>query len=454
MCHPLGVVLTGLAAPAGAGILLALALVTLGAVWPAPRALTVGTAGLLYVIYALRHVFNSHGDQHTTVVSGLQGGGELVPAPLLPALLLPLLVLVQLTAGVISAPSAASAYDVTSNLLLLTSYAAFFAFAYGSTTNTRVFHAFAALLLLLGTAEGLYGLLNLLSGNERLLIYERWAYPHSATGTLVNRNHFAYLIEMSLPLALASGLLFAPVQRDTRRSTDSEATARRIMAVTATTVLGLALIFSRSRMGIFSLLAAAATIGAASALLRPRAGGRSRKGYALPALLVLALGGFALVIGIDPVLERFFRIPQDLEHGRLPIWKAALAMWREAPLLGHGWGSYESLWPAWAGRPTGLHYKHAHNEYLQVLAEGGLAGATVVAWALWLFGRRVLRALSRPLTHAQRAVTVALATGITSVAFHSAADFGLRIPGVALVFALVVALFVRVTDDPELVDRA
>ena len=448
MCHPLGVVLTGLAAPAGAGILLALALVTLGAVWPAPRALTIGTAGLLYVIYALRHVFNSRRDKHTTVVSGLQGGGQLVPALLLPAL-----VLVQLTVGVVSTPSAASLQDVTSNLLLLTAYAAFFAFACGSTTNTRVFHAFAALLLLLGTAEGLYGLLNLLSGNERLLIYERWAYPHSATGTLVNRNHFAYLIEMSLPLALASGLLFAPVQRDTRRSTDSEATARRIMAVAATTVLGLALIFSRSRMGIFSLLAAAATIGAASALLKPGSG-RSRKGYALPALLVLVLGGFALVIGIDPVLERFFRIPQDLEHGRLPAWQAAIAMWREAPLLGHGWGSYESLWPAWAGRPTGLHYKHAHNEYLQVLAEGGLAGAAVVAWALWLFGRRVLRALSRPLTHAQRAVTVALATGITSVAFHSAADFGLRVPGVALVFALVVALFVRVTDDPELVDRA
>jgi len=206
-------------------------------------------------------------------------------------------------------------------------------------------------------------------------------------------------------------------------------------------------------MGIFSLLAAAATVAAANALLKPGSG-RSRKGYALPALLVLVLGGFALVIGIDPVLERFFRIPQDLEHGRLPIWKASLAMWREAPLLGHGWGSYESLWPAWAGRPTGLHYKHAHNEYLQVLAEGGLAGAAVVAWALWLFGRRVLRALSRPLTHAQRAVTVALATGITSVAFHSAADFGLRVPGVALVFALVVALFVRVTDNPELVDRA
>ncbi len=148
MCHPLGVVLTGLAAPAGAGILLALALVTLGAVWPAPRALTIGTAGLLYVIYALGHVFNSRSSQHTTVVSGLQGGGELVPA-----LLLPLLVLVQLTVGVVSTPSAASLQDVTSNLLLLTAYAAFFAFACGSTTNTRVFHAFAALLLLLGSAS-------------------------------------------------------------------------------------------------------------------------------------------------------------------------------------------------------------------------------------------------------------------------------------------------------------
>jgi O-antigen ligase len=190
-------------------------------------------------------------------------------------------------------------------------------------------------------------------------------------------------------------------------------------------------------------------------MLRPRSGHRQTaraRRWALPGLLALVLGGFALVIGIDPVLERFFHIPQDLEQGRLPAWQAALAMWRDAPLLGHGWGSYESLWPAYADHPTGLYFQHAHNEYLQLLAEAGLAGAAVIAYLLFLFVCRTVRTLSRSLSHAQRSVIVALAIGITSIVFHSATDFGLRIPAVAFMFTLLVALFVRVTDHPSLVD--
>jgi hypothetical protein len=48
---------------------------------------------------------------------------------------------------------------------------------------------------------------------------------------------------------------------------------------------------------------------------------------------------------------------------------------------------------------------------------------------------------------------VALGIAIVSVLFHSAADFGLRIPGLAFTFALVAALFSRVTEDPSLIER-
>jgi putative inorganic carbon (HCO3(-)) transporter len=59
---------------------------------------------------------------------------------------------------------------------------------------------------------------------------------------------------------------------------------------------------------------------------------------------------------------------------RLAHWQAALAMWRDHPWLGVGFGNYAALYPAYAvGRwldPLG----HAHNYYLNVGAEAGLVG--------------------------------------------------------------------------------
>jgi putative inorganic carbon (HCO3(-)) transporter len=59
---------------------------------------------------------------------------------------------------------------------------------------------------------------------------------------------------------------------------------------------------------------------------------------------------------------------------RLAHWQAALAMWRDHPWLGVGFGNYAAIYPAYAvGRwldPLG----HAHNYYLNVGAEAGLVG--------------------------------------------------------------------------------
>lgn len=425
--------------------LIACALLSLGAVKPMPFNLLTLAVGIAFVgsMIASRRGATNRQISYTA---------EFRKAT--PLTIITLLPVIQLCLHSIN-PGESDRYATLTAGRLLVALLLFYMMASAATREPGMFRVMFFSLLAVMFAEGLYGLLNLLSGNERLLFYERSPIPTYATGTLTNRNHFAYLMEMSLPLALVSGLMFVPLQRDTRRSTDSETTAWHILAVTATVVLGLALVFSQSRMGIFSLLAAGVTIGVASALLRPRS--RPRRmvrthRWALPAVFTLTLLSFSLVIGIGPVLERFFDIPQDLEQGRMPAWQPALAMWRDAPMLGHGWDNYKSLWPAYANHPTGLYYRHAHNEYLQLLAETGLAGAAIVAYPLFLFARRTVGALSRPLSHAQRSVTIALAAGITSIVFHSTTDFGLRIPGVSFTFILIVALFVRITEDPSLID--
>lgn len=70
-----------------------------------------------------------------------------------------------------------------------------------------------------------------------------------------------------------------------------------------------------------------------------------------------------------------------LSRSRLPVWTAAVAIFRDAPLLGHGPGSFPSLY-ALVSSYRELDIPHAHNLILQVLDESGLLGGALLAWLL------------------------------------------------------------------------
>src|SRR5205807_3245483 len=89
--------------------------------------------------------------------------------------------------------------------------------------------------------------------------------------------------------------------------------------------------------------------------------------------------------------------PADTAASRMFIWRTALSMWRAHPVLGTGIGVFNAAYSAY--RPPGVRATYAvlrvpgsaHNDYIQVLAETGVAGAVLVA----LVGALVLRALVR-----------------------------------------------------------
>ncbi|MBF0171105.1 MAG: hypothetical protein HQK87_08465, partial [Nitrospinae bacterium] len=62
-------------------------------------------------------------------------------------------------------------------------------------------------VMFVGLAEAVYGLFNTLSGTEMIGWMKKEAYLGDVTGTYVNRNHFAGLMEIAIPVAI--GLLIA-----------------------------------------------------------------------------------------------------------------------------------------------------------------------------------------------------------------------------------------------------
>ena len=428
--------------------LIVLALILLGAQRPALRWIVVVTAMLVCMVPAVASLRRR----------GLQTAGEwlhgthpllVVALPALAALQVGL----QATLGSSNGPLA----DMIAEASRFTALALFYLLVRCAAADRRATAVLIGALAVIGAVEASYGLLNLLAGNEKLLFFKRQAYFHSATGTLVNRNHFAYLIELLLPATLAY-LYLDPraIAGRTDRTPASEQTARSVLLATMCVVEALALLFSRSRMGIVCFLVACSTMLALSRAVAPAhqlQGHAPRKGRATGILLVAGAITVALAIGIDPVLERFAHLGRDVGEGnRLDIWRATIAMAADHPILGHGLGTFEALLPGYRPMPTGLFYDHAHNDYLEILAEGGVVGVAVVAAIIIAFVRRLLGVLAQPLTTTQRQVLFWLGTAIVSVLLHSTADFGLRITAVAFTFVYVAALFSRVSENPELID--
>jgi len=429
---------------------LTLSLIPLGSASPQGRNFAVLIVSLVFLFALIRMLVKRSFAQVLLVPGG---------APHALLLTIPLLPLCQALLFSTVATTGAPLQALWQSVWLMTSIALYYVMAHATATDLRGVKWLLAGLVVLMSAEALYGILNLLSGNDYLLIYRRWAYPESATGTVVARSHFAFLMEMGVPIGAAFAVLFS---HDALRSGEkaSEESARRAFVGAGVAAMVLALLLSRSRLGVLSLVAAATLVLGLDRSLRAASRGDekaegSRRGRMTTVLLVTALAAVvaAAFIGLEPLVERFGRLSTDFRNGRLPLWSAAAAMFADRPILGHGWGAYGNLLSSYREQPTGFMYLHAHNEYLEVAADAGIVGLVLLTVFLALFIRRLVRALQTPMSEEAHSVVIGLGIAITSILIHSVADFGLRVPGIAFAFATVTALFLRVTATPDLFEH-
>jgi hypothetical protein len=104
------------------------------------------------------------------------------------------------------------------------------------------------------------------------------------------------------------------------------------------------------------------------------------------------IGGAALLLALWGLGVAGVGHPEQLGAGsaqRVHIWRAAFeALYGPAAVIGHGPGSTIAVLPgqpdfaaAWLSVPS--YIEHAHNEPLQVLLDGGLILAGLLAWGLW-----------------------------------------------------------------------
>lgn len=298
----------------------------------------------------------------------------------------------------------------------------------------------AAPLLVLGIAEALIGAVQ---------AYLQGAGEAAAgvSGTYVNENHYAALLEMTMPLVLAAGAAvyragFLPHARPAAPAIKASA----LMGCGALMLAALAA--SQSRMAFLGALCSLAVMGVISItaveqrVYRPvPIGRRLLAGGAVFA----AVGLLFILVPPKALIERYGLLAGkggEIGDARIGIWSESIPMAKAYPIVGCGLGAYESGFMRFKKVAPMFRVDFAHNDYLQILVELGLVGLAI---GLALVVRIVSRVLRVALFHKESygwELAVGLTGAITALLLHSGADFNLYIPANAMTLAWICGLAV------------
>lgn len=253
----------------------------------------------------------------------------------------------------------------------------------------------------------------------------------------VNKNHFAYLMEMAFGLGLGI-LLSGTVKKD-----------RVLIYVALLFPIWTGLVLANSRGGILAMLTQ--VVVAALLLLNSSELPKFGRSFALKAALIMALVAGVSIgtiwVGGDRLASNFEATSREFSPettttqgaSRNEIWRASLKMFAASPFLGVGFGGYWIGITAYHNASGLMTPQEAHNDYLEILSSGGVVGFAIAVWFVVAVSRLARQNLAVD-TGYQRAVRLGAVLGIAGVAAHSLVDFGLHIITNALVFITLIML--------------
>jgi O-antigen ligase len=280
-------------------------------------------------------------------------------------------------------------------------------------------------------------------GDDFMLIpfLQRFEYGRRASGFYICPNHLAGLLEV-LGIFGLSLVCWArwPVWG-------------KLLVLYATCVCYLGLILTASRGGYISTAGSIVVFLTLSLLVLRRVDKRAfaRIGLTLTiaAFVVLAVGWVAA----DKTLfsnDRVHTLPEETNDLRLDLWKTALEQWKLEPTLGTGSGTYLFYGRRFRSDRMDRDPVEVHNDYLHLLCEYGIAGATLfllflgahlhLGWRNFrqLGPRRV--AVSGRFRSNSMALQIGALAAVGAYLVHSVFDFNLHIPANALLLAFVFGL--------------
>jgi O-antigen ligase len=281
-------------------------------------------------------------------------------------------------------------------------------------------------LLILGTTLSLVGILQYFG-----VLVHPWWLGYKLSATFVNKNHFAGYINMIIPFAI------------TRIYLNREA-GKRMLVVYCLIVMFLTILLTFSRGGWISLLLSSTFL--CLVLIDPQ---KKKLKWAAASFFLVPIAFLLFAdVGVKNI-ENISKPEGSYAYKRqgeinIPvrrrIYRSTVSMIEDHWVLGCGPGSFATVFPRY--RVAGLDFRvdYAHNDYLQIAAELGLAALPLLFLIIWSTLKAAWIKARSATSETEKGTTLAAMAGIIAILAHSALDFNLHIPANAFLFMVLLAL--------------
>ena len=266
--------------------------------------------------------------------------------------------------------------------------------------------------------------------------------PTPLSGPYVDRNHYAGLMAMILPLTLAMFLYYRPggsyePWKERLISLFRFPGDNRYLFYGAAFIMGtISLFFTMSRGGIVSFCLSITFF----LVMLP---GRKliRQNRSLFGVLVVMIIFLVGITAWEAIFNRVDRLADPrATYGRAECWADSLRIFGESWLFGTGFGTFSTIIKAYTTAPAPWPISHAHNDYLEFLTQGGLVGLVLLLWFFKAYLKPVIPQFIKRKDRFAIYMFLAAMAGLLSILCHSVTDFNLQIGANALYFFFLLGM--------------
>ncbi len=346
-------------------------------------------------------------------------------------------------AGIKSRTSFPSRISINSNatlntLIESTSYIIVFIFVSLGFREKNDLKKTTYFLVFFGFAISFFGIIHKFTSNGKLYWVKELTRGGSPFGPFVNHNHFAGFIVMIIMPTLAL-ILYATSCK--RRSVNDGYELNTSILILFVSVMIAALFLTLSRGGMAGFIAGVITLFC----LLIKEGEHFKRGV-IAAITAVSTVGLITAIGAGTILARFSTLFGFYKESsylyRLTGWKASFEAFKDFLLFGTGGGTFADIFTVY--RPLSMRstFIHAHNEYIQLMVESGIAGLIITLFIVVFFIKKFNPLAKRSESRGVRYLHCGFFSGLVALMVHSIVEFNFRIPSNAYLFAVLAGLCV------------
>ena len=300
-----------------------------------------------------------------------------------------------------------------------------------SLLNLKQLGLLLTVLFMASSFQVLFGLERFISDASNILgLWTKEFYLDDATGTFVNRNHFAGMLAITSPLILSALLMPKPLILPSLSQS-----YRVILSLLYLMLLILALVSSHSRMG-----GVAAILGLIVCYFFNWQI-RNRSSHKMNILKVISVVSFLILFsvwfGLGDILQRYTELADG--NSRFDVWgalftKIPTVVW----FFGAGPGAFESIFQIIKPSNFSVRFIYAHNDYLEFVFEFGVLLSCFIGVAVFIWVKNFYRFFKFG-----GYLKAGVYGAISAVSVHSLVDFNLQVPASALCFWLCIGVLVN-----------